>query len=443
MYISREIDRYLADWKSRRNHKVLLIRGIRQCGKTSSIRNLGKSFRNYLEINFEADRDIIPLFKGNIDIERITKTLELRSGIPIKDGETLLFFDEIQACPDAIGSLRFFYEKRPELHVAAAGSLLEFALETISSFGVGRVENIFMYPLSFSEFLHFTGDDMLLDAISEGSPEQPLEDVVHNKALSLFKDFTITGGFPSAVNEYISEQSFLASQNIVNNLTISFQDDFRKYRKKIPQHMLSEVFAFAVSRAGKEIRKGSNALPYKWNIISEALYILDRISLLHTIYASDCSAIPLGADSPKTLFKLLPCDTALYLSAAGLDASSLITETDFNKLSIRGLMEIAAGLEIIKAAVPDKYPELFYWKRMMSGDNHGTSEVDYVIQKNTSLMPIEVKGRTQGGMKSMWMYLDKGKSDYGIRTSFENFSQYDRIKVIPIYALGTFIRKRL
>lgn len=439
MYKNRKIDKYLEVWKEKTNHKVLLVRGVRQCGKTTSIRNLGRTFKYFAEFNFESDKDIIPLFQGNIDIDRIIKALEVRSSTPIRDGETLLFLDEIQFCKEAIESLRFFYERRPGLHVVAAGSLLEFALEDLPSFGVGRVENLFMYPLSFMEFLHFSGEDMLIKAIDEGNPDNALEEPVHQKALSLFKDFVLTGGFPDAVNAYINENSFLASQEVLTDLLTSFQDDFAKYRKVIPQNMLSEVFSFAIARTGKEIKKGSNALPYKWNIVSEALYILEHISLVHPVYASDCSELPIGADSDKTLFKLLPCDTALYLTAAGLDISSFITETDFQKLNIGGLIELTAGLEIIKAEKPNRRPDLFYWKRRLSGDNHGTSEVDYVIQKNSSLIPVEVKGRTQGGMKSMWTYLEKGVSDYGIRTSFENFSEYDRIKVIPVYALGNIL----
>ena len=436
MYKSRLIDDYLEVWKNKPRRKSLLIRGVRQCGKTSSIRNLGRKFRYYAEFNFEADKDLASLFKGNIDIDRIIRSLEIKSSIPIKDGETLLFFDEIQFSNEAIESLRFFHEKRPGLHVAAAGSLLEFALMDLPSFGVGRVENLFMYPLSFSEFLRFSGEEMLDEAIREGSPEKPLDEIVHQKALSLFKDFVITGGFPDAVNAYISEGSFLASQDTLEDLMTSFQDDFAKYRKHIPEHLLSEIFNFTISRNRKEIKKGSNALPYKWNTISEALFILEHISLIHPVYASDCSALPIGSDSDKTLMKLLPCDTALYLTAAGLDLTDFIVGTDFSKLNIGGLIELAAGLEIIKAGKPNRRPELYYWKRRLSGDNHGTSEVDYVIQKNTDLIPIEVKGRTQGGMKSMWKYLEKGVCDYGIRTSFENFSSYDRIKVIPVYAIA-------
>ena len=439
MYGFRNIDKYLLDWKESKNHKILLIRGVRQCGKTTSVRNLGTAFKYFAEFNFESDKDIIPLFQGNIDISRIIKTLEVMSSTPIRDGETLLFLDEIQFCSRAIEALRFFYEKRPGLHVIAAGSLLEFALETLPSFGVGRVENLFMYPLSFTEFLRFSGENMLINAIEEGKTGNAIAEPVHQKALSLFRDFVLTGGFPDAVNAYLAENSFLASQKVLAGLQTSFQDDFSKYRKKIPQSMLSEVFSFAIARTGKEIKKGSNALPYKWNIVSEALYILEHISLIHPVYATDCSQLPVGAGSDKTLFKLLPCDTALYLTAAGLEISSFITETDFRKLNIGGLIELAAGLEIIKAGKPSKRPELFYWKRRLSGDNHGTSEVDYVIQRNTALIPVEVKGRIQGGMKSMWTYLEKGFSDYGIRVSFENFSEYDRIKVIPVYALGTVL----
>ena len=137
MYQIRSIDKYLERWKNTKSRKVLLVRGVRQCGKTSSIRNLGRSFKYYVELNLESEKDICTIFQGPIDIDRITKALEVRSSTPIRDGETLLFIDEIQQSKEAIESLRFFHEKRPELHVVAAGSLLEIALESLSSFGVG------------------------------------------------------------------------------------------------------------------------------------------------------------------------------------------------------------------------------------------------------------------------------------------------------------------
>ena len=441
MYQIRSIDKYLERWKNTKSRKVLLVRGVRQCGKTSSIRNLGRSFKYYVELNLESEKDICTIFQGPIDIDRITKALEVRSSTPIRDGETLLFIDEIQQSKEAIESLRFFHEKRPELHVVAAGSLLELALESLSSFGVGRVESLFMHPLSFMEFLHFSGEDILRDAIEEGSTTNPLDETIHQKALLLFKDFILTGGFPEAVCTYIEEKSFLESRKVIDALSTSFQDDFAKYGKKVPESMLSEVLSLSIALAGKEIKKGTNALPYKWSTIADVLYILEKISLIIPVYASQCSSLPIGADSAKTLFKLLPCDTGLYLSEAGLDLSSFVVESDFRKLNIGNLMETAAGLEILKSGNPTKHPELYFWKRSSSKDNHGISEVDYVVQKNTNLIPIEIKGRVQGGMKSMWLYLEKGVSEYGIRSSFENFSEYDRIKVIPIYALGSYLKK--
>ena len=162
MYISRDVDNQLIEWKNSQNRKPLLVRGARQIGKTSAIRNLGKKFTHYAEVNFDDDDEILELFEKNLSIEERCQQLAILINIPIIEGETLLFLDEIQASIKAISTLRYFYEKKPNLHVIAAGSLLEFALTEVPSFGVGRISSVFMYPLNFEEFLTALGENSLL-----------------------------------------------------------------------------------------------------------------------------------------------------------------------------------------------------------------------------------------------------------------------------------------
>ena len=174
MYVKRNIDKDLEKWKEEKYRKPILVRGVRQCGKTSSVRMLGSTFRYFAEINFEKQPSAARIFSGNIDIGRIIAELEELVGVPIIDGETLLFLDELQASPEAITALRYFYEERPGLHVIGAGSLLEFALKHIASFGVGRISSLYMKPLSFREFLTALDEHILLKTLEDASFSSPL-----------------------------------------------------------------------------------------------------------------------------------------------------------------------------------------------------------------------------------------------------------------------------
>ena len=187
MYLKREIDQALSDWCKDSSKKPLLLRGARQVGKSSAVKELAKQFEFYLEINFEEQRIVHSLFEGDLAPQALCDNLTIMYNIPIKPGRTLLFFDEIQACIPAISSLRFFYEKFPELHVIAAGSLLEFVLEDIPSFGVGRIRSLFVYPFSFNEFLMASDEPLLLKAKKGASVDFPLPDSIHQKLITYFK----------------------------------------------------------------------------------------------------------------------------------------------------------------------------------------------------------------------------------------------------------------
>lgn len=189
--MKRLIDEELNNWKNRKDRKVLLLRGARQVGKTYSIRILGKTFKNFLEVNFEENPHLGSFFKESLNPFEINEKLAFHFNQSIKPGDTLLFFDEIQACPTALKSLRFYYEKMPGLHVAAAGSLLEFAISEIPSFGVGRIESLYMYPLTFEEFLDAVGNSMMNQAIASASFDKPIDPVIHNRLLDKLKIFLV------------------------------------------------------------------------------------------------------------------------------------------------------------------------------------------------------------------------------------------------------------
>jgi len=194
-YYKRDIEEELLRWKNDNERQPLLIRGARQVGKSSVVRNFSSQFKSYVEVNFEQDSEVKSIFEGNLRPKAICEQLSVLYETAIIPGETLLFFDEIQSCLPAISSLRFFYEQYPELHVIAAGSLLEFALAELPSYGVGRVSSLFLYPFSFGEFLRAANAELLRKTIADASPQKPLSDAIHSKALELYKQFLVLGFF--------------------------------------------------------------------------------------------------------------------------------------------------------------------------------------------------------------------------------------------------------
>lgn len=250
MYLRRKIDQELLAWSKELSRKPLLLRGARQVGKSSAVKELSKHFDNFLEINFEEQRQVHVLFAGDLSPKALCENLSVLYNTPIVPGKTLLFFDEIQSCIPAISSLRFFYEKYPELHVIAAGSLLEFSLSELPSFGVGRVRSMFVYPFSFDEFLSACGEELLIKVKQGASAKHPLNEAIHNKLLNHLKRFLVIGGMPEVVAKYAQGEKLLDCQNILDDLIISLKADFTKYKKLVPFSRISEVFESVAKQAG-------------------------------------------------------------------------------------------------------------------------------------------------------------------------------------------------
>jgi predicted AAA+ superfamily ATPase len=218
-------------------------------GKSSALRQLGKRFRHFVEINFDEDKEAGAFFEGALSPGELCSQLALYRHTPIVPGETLLFLDEIQSCRAALAKLRYFYERYPELHVAAAGSLLEFALEEIPSFGVGRIRSLFLYPFCFDEFLAALGEGAAVRAIREASPVCPLPEPVHRQLLNRFKTFLICGGMPEAVSRYVRTGDLLSGELVLNDLITTLKADFAKYKSRVPLLLLNEVFESIVHQA--------------------------------------------------------------------------------------------------------------------------------------------------------------------------------------------------
>jgi predicted AAA+ superfamily ATPase len=432
-YIKRKIDNDLSVWTNSADRMPLLLRGARQVGKSSSVRNLSRNFENFVEINFEKNKKAHKAFEGDLIPQEICSNLSYLLGKEIVAGKTLLFFDEIQACPAAIEALRFFYEDYPELHLVAAGSLLEFALAELNSFGVGRIQSMFMYPFSFNEFLHSLNEDRLIDMLENQTENKPIFEPLHQKLLNYLKIFLITGGMPKVVATYQATKDLLKCGNMLSQLLNSLKTDFAKYKKRVPEMRLTNVFNSLANQMGKKFVYANTTGGYDNKQIKECIEMLRMAGLILPVVHTSANGIPLGAEINEKYIKYLFLDTGLYQNLLGLDLSDLLLSDDFSVINKGSIAELYVGLELIKSAKNNAFPQLYNWVREAKNSN---AEVDYVVQRGQNIVPVEVKAGTKGSMQSMFLFLQEKKCPYGIRCSMENFGEFANIKIFPLYAAG-------
>ncbi|MDR2563489.1 MAG: AAA family ATPase [Prevotellaceae bacterium] len=425
----------MAEWKNAASHKPLLLRGARQVGKSSSVRELGKQFEYFLEINFEnkEHQKAKKIFEHSSSPKTITDELYTMFGIPVEAGKTLLFMDEIQSCVDAISALRFFYEKMPELHVVAAGSLLEFALEELPSYGVGRITSRFMYPLSFSEYLGAMKMERLAEAVKTASPENPLSEALHHTALKHLINHIVIGGMPEVVAAYSQGGTLAECMQILNDLMHTYYDDFAKYRKKTSALLLRRALKSIVEQTGNKFKYSEISREERHETLKQSVELLVRAGLAYPQNMTSGNGVPLGAEVNQKFCRFLIFDTGIMLRILGEDISDILVGETLEQINKGDVAELFVGLELLKNAPANLCGELYYWQRDERGSQ---AEIDFLIQKSNKIVPIEVKSGTSGKMQSLHLFMKEKQSEYGVRTSLENFAEYDKIKVYPLYAIG-------
>lgn len=433
----RHVETQLQKWRQGPHRKVSIVRGARQVGKTYSIRVLGRSFGNLFEVNFEEHPQIKAFFDGSLSPETIIEKLTAYFGEKIIPGETLLFFDEIQSCPNCLRSLRFFHEKMPQLHVVAAGSLLEFALALVPSFGVGRISSLFMYPLSFDEFLRAIAMEPLADQIAKSSIEKPLDTVLHKKALEHVRTYCAIGGMPAVVECYRTSRDLRSCQALIDDIILGLRDDFSKYRAWIPVHRLTEVFESIAKQAGGKFKYSAVNPDTGHYELKRAFGLLIQAGLAYQIIHSDSRGIPLGAQVNTRRFKALLFDLGITQRLLHLDLPSYLVQDVAELITKGSVAELFCGLELLANAPSNHRPQLFYWHREARNSN---AEVDYVIQQGPSIVPVEVKAGIRGAMQSMKVFLSERQFQRGIRLSHENFSTYGGIETAPLYTAGNLVK---
>lgn len=448
-YIERIIDNYLVEWKDAPTHKPLLLRGARQVGKSSAVRHLGAQFKYFAEVNFERLKGIHTFFSGDLDVRLIAAKISNYINVPIEPGNTLLFFDEIQECPEAIMALRFFKEDYPDLHVIAAGSLLEFALETLPTFGVGRIRSLFMYPFTFDEFLAATGNSGLIEVKRQADSLHPLDEPFHAKLTDLFRIYLMVGGMPEVVATWVETGDFLACRRLHSDIMLTYEDDFNKYRKRSSPELLRSVLRGVCHQIGNKFTFSQFAGDYRSAQIREALRMLTLAGLVTPVTATSGNGLPLDAEANELIAKYLFLDSALLLAILNLDGSAsqkmvelIMTGSPQDVVNKGSLTEMVAGLEIMRYKEPFQRPKLFYWTQT----GNSIAEVDYLEPKDARIVPIEVKAGTQGGMKSLWQFMRAKRLDFAVRTSLENFGTIDytdpetqatrHLSILPLYALS-------
>lgn len=428
--MERFIEKKLLSWKESARRKPIILRGARQVGKTFSVKSFAdKHYKTTLTIDFEKERELHSLFDASLDPTTIKQSLEIIKKTKIVPRETLLFFDEIQSCPRAIMALRYFYEEMNEIHIIAAGSLLEFSLSTIS-FPVGRVQFLNMYPMTFAEFLMATGNDTAVEIIQEKPQKRP--DPIHESLLNDLRTFFLIGGMPESVKTYIETGTVTESFDVHQELIASFQDDFSKYAPQADKHCLWEVFKNVARHTGNQIKYTHLSQSFSSPTIKKAFETLLKSQIIKKIPSIGNPTPPHHLSKSLKKFKAQLIDIGLWQQLNGISDFLDLAQSDLSNIYRGALAEQFVGQELIYA----KDGEVCYWARDKKGSN---AEVDFLITRDGVPYPIEVKSGKSGTLKSMHMVLDSFPiCPQGFVFSTRPFERLEAQKLtfIPLYYAG-------
>lgn len=428
--MKRLVIEMLAKWKTSATRKPLLIRGARQVGKTYSVMEFAKTHfsGNVHSVNFEKNPEYHSIFEHNLDSSRILAELELALNNRITPGNDLLFFDEIQECPRAIMALRYFYEEYPELHLIAAGSLLEFALQDIS-FPVGRLQMLVMHPMTFEEFLIAIGKELLAEKIKQ--PNNQLSDSVIKMVNNEMYKYFVIGGMPECVSAFVNTGSFVETINIQTDLMASLRQDFSKYAGHSDKRCLNSVLTSVARNTGEQIKYSHLAENYTNPTIKKAFELLETARLFTKVRAASPTGIPLGASVSEKKFKTVFLDIGLVSNLSGFYSDKTIQKKKLAAAYNGKLAEQFVGQELRSSS-----ENLYYWSRDARGSS---AETDYLIERQGEVIPIEVKSGKSGRLRSLHLLLNTYSNvefAYVFTEDKYGESQEHKIKFLPLYCAG-------
>lgn len=431
--MQRDLEVELLRWKNAKEHIPLLLRGARQVGKTHLAMSFAKMhFEHVQVINFEKEEKFKLAFE-TLEPNEILNRIYLQSGQRVTPGKSLLFLDEIQECTQALAALRYFKEDMPELHIIAAGSLLEFALNNEKMrMPVGRVESLFLKPLSFYEYLNALGLEHLRDYLGHVTLNKGIEPFVHDELCAHLRSYFFIGGLPDVVNEYVESRNLDRVQVKQLNLLQSYRDDFGKYASKTKHYYMQKILHEAPGLIGEKFIYSRIDPDIGSREIKEALRLLMEAGLLYKVHHTNASGLPLSSLMHEKHFKILFLDLGLANSASQL-SPELFLQKDLMLLN-RGLQaEQFVGQELLAYRKPYMQSELFYWDRQKPSSS---AEVDYVINVNERIIPIEVKAGTTGSLRSLQLFLNEKNYDLGLRLSLKPLEMHQRVLSIPLYMIS-------
>ena len=418
----------LIEWKNKQDRKPLVIKGVRQCGKTWLLNEFGK--KHYLDVayfNFEGNTALQQRFETDLDVVRIITELGVLRGKVIQPKETLVIFDEIQFCNQALTSLKYFCENMPDFHIVSAGSLLGMALSRPLSFPVGKVDFLTLRPMCFYEFLLANGEEMLCDYLQKLSPEDKVSGLFANRLETYLRTYYITGGMPEVVDQWTKTRDISAVEETQQKILDSYELDFAKHAPTKDYPKLSLIWHSIPAQLAREnskfifghVKQGLHAKD-----LEDALEWLISAGLAHRVVKIEKPFLPLSAYSDPTYFKLYMADIGLLRKMSRLPAQALLDRSDTFKEFKGAITENYVLCELVR--LQGEVP--FYWK------SNNTAEVDFVAQFGMDIVPIEVKSERNDKAKSLAEYRKKYEPRVSVKASLNNVSG-DQVRNVPLYLL--------
>jgi hypothetical protein len=413
----------LKQWKEDRERKPLVLKGARQVGKTWLMKEFGKKhYKNYVYLNFDEEEELRTIFQNNKNPKRIIELLSMIAGEKIFPKETLLIFDEIQECPEALNSLKYFKENANEYHLIAAGSLLGTLLSEAKSYPVGMVNLLHIYPLKFDEYLNAT-DSALFSYYSSIQKEQKIEDIFHTRLQDSYNNYLIIGGMPECVSSWVKYSDPARIEQIQRELLAVYENDFTKHSGKVNSARILMVFRSIVTQLAKAnekfiygvIREGARAREFE-----EAIEWLVSAGILNRVYNVAKMEHPLSVYDRLEQFKLFVFDTGLLKSMAGIDNAAILLNKDYQfkgPLTENFVLQQLRGQFLVDA-------------RYFSSRN---GEIDFVLQHGSEIIPIEVKAGEDKSASSFKKYVMENKPKYAIRYSRRPYKKDGEFTNLPLY----------
>lgn len=426
--MKRKITGQLIEWKNSSARKPLILNGARQVGKTFILREFGReNYKNTVYVNLESNGTVASMFNDDISPSKLIKYLEAETGERILPNETLIILDEIQSCERAVTSLKYFREEAPVYHIAAAGSLLGVAINrNQTSFPVGKVNVIRLYPLDFEEFLTATGNDLLIDEITECYTQMsPINEGLHQKALDLYHDYLIIGGMPEAVKAFIETNSYIDASLVQSSIIDSYTADMAKYASNSEAVKIRACYNSIPAQLAKDNKKFQYKVVQKGgssSIFGASLEWLKQAGVILECQRVDQGTMPLPIYADQTSFKIYMSDVGLLVNKSQMSINTIITgESNI-------FMGAVTENYIAQQLAAKNYP-LYYWTVANS-----QAELDFVLQKNDKIYAIEVKKGEHVRSRSLSVFKQKYSPDYAIRFSQKNFGKTEEVISIPLYA---------